>query len=97
MRFLERVGFVAFNQGARDGPNRGARFNGCRTGDIGNQRFAEFLRVAQIRVGLDKRFLFHRQIVAEAEHPCYLESLASKYPTVLGLVAKLEKLVGGDG
>ena len=65
MRFLERVGFVAFNQGARDGLNRGAGFNGRGTGDIGNQRLAEFLRVAQIRVGLDEWLLFHGQIIAE--------------------------------
>lgn len=65
MRFLERVGLVAFNQDARDGLNRCTRFNGRGTGDIGNERFAEFLGVAQIRVGLDERFAFHVKIIAE--------------------------------
>lgn len=71
MRLLERAGLVAFNQGACDGFNRCARFDGCRTGDIGNERLAEFLRVTQIRVGLDEWFLFHGKIIAEAGAPCY--------------------------
>ncbi len=67
MRLLERAELVAFNQDACDGLNWCARFNSCRTGDIGNQRLAEFLRVAQIRVGLDEWLLFHGEIIADGE------------------------------
>src|SRR3989338_3051422 len=65
LRRRERLGFLAFFQHAGDGCNRSACFNGGGTGDARNQRLSEFLRVAQIRVGLDEWLLFHVQIIAE--------------------------------
>jgi hypothetical protein len=86
LRFLERAGLVAFNQCARDGLNRGTGFNGRGTGDIGNQRLAEFLRVAQIRVGLNERFRSHAKIIAEAGAPYYPNNPKSWERDVAGVI-----------
>ena len=59
LRHREGFCFFAFFQHAGDGCYRRACLNGGGTGDARNQRLAEFFRVAQIRVGLDERFLFH--------------------------------------
>lgn len=67
LRRRERFDFLAIFQHAGDGCDRSTRFDGGGTGDARNQRLAEFLRVAQIRIGLDERFLFHVQIIAEEE------------------------------
>ena len=64
LRRLEQLGLLGFFQHAGDGGNRGAGFDGGGTGDARNQRLAEFLWVAQIRVGLDERFLVHGKIIA---------------------------------
>ena len=45
----------------------GAGFDGGGTGNARDQRLVEFLRVAHVRVGLDKRFRFHAQIIAGGE------------------------------
>ena len=69
LRRREWFGFIAFFQHAGDGRNQSTRFDGGGTGDARNQRLAEFLRVAQIRVGLDERLLFHGQIIAKRGKP----------------------------
>jgi hypothetical protein len=64
-RRRERLCFFVFFQHADNGINWSTRLDGGGTGDARNQRLPEFLRVAQIRVGLDERFLFHVKIIAE--------------------------------
>ena len=58
---------MAFFQHASDGHDRGTCLDSGGTGDACNQRLAELLRVAQIRVGLDERLMFHGQIIADGE------------------------------
>ena len=65
LRRRELFCFLAFFQHAHDRRDRGTCLDGRGTGHARNQRLAEFLRVAQIWVGLDEWFLFHAQIIAE--------------------------------
>ena len=60
---------MAFFQHSSDGHDRGTCLDSGGTGDACNQRLAELLRVAQIRVGLDERLLFHGQIIAKRGKP----------------------------
>jgi len=62
---LERPGFFAFLQHAYDRRDWSAGFDGSRTRNTHIQCFAKVVRVAQIRVGLNERFLFHGRIVSE--------------------------------
>jgi len=67
LRRREGFCFFAFFQHAGDGCNWRTRLDGGGAGDAGNQRLAEFIRVAQMRVSFNERFLFHGQIIADDE------------------------------
>lgn len=68
LRRRERLGLFSVFQHASDGGNGGAGLDRGGTGDAGNQRFPEFLGVAQIRVGLDQGLYQHKAIIPAHEH-----------------------------